>query len=111
MDRLVINFQLFLYEILYFYINIRTGKSDICDCCNFSNNTKLRPINLVNYSFLKWKILDEIDHFERKYSKKIKFKILSGHSNFSVDQAVQTTINCIKLLWRKSRIRLPKKTN
>ena len=100
MDKLVINFQLFLYEILYFYINIRTGKSDICDCCNFSNNTKLRPNNLVNYSFLKWKILDEIDHFERKYSKKIKFKILSGHSNFSVDQAVQTTINCFKLIKR-----------
>ena len=100
MDKLGINFQLFLYEIFYFYINTRTGQSDICDCCSFSNNTKRSAINLVNYSFLKWKILDEIDHFERKYSNKIKFKILSGHSNFSVDQAVQTTTNFFKIIKR-----------
>ena len=85
----------FLNEVISFLIDFQTGGNNSCDpsCLQKKNMCKSY---WNNFLFLKWKILEEIDTWKKKYSSKIKTLIFLGHVYFSSDHSFEKVVKQIK---------------
>ena len=88
-------FLTFFNEIISFLTNFHTGRNYFCDPCCFRKIKNVFKSYLNNILFLKWKILEEIDIWKKKYSSKINTLFFLGHVYSSSDQAFEKAVKQI----------------
>ena len=90
--RIKLDFQIFFEEILSFILDLETGKNDLCKGCRRKNQKKQSKFLLDSSIFFKWKLLEEMYNWNKKYSFGIKKKFFFGHQCYSTDESVEKII-------------------
>jgi hypothetical protein len=91
------NFLDFYYEVISFLSNLQTGGCDIFRLCYLKKKENVFRRRLDNLLFLKWKILEEIDLWKKKFSFKSKILLSFGHTIFSSDHSFEKVFKQIKI--------------
>lgn len=90
------NFLDFYNEVISFLSNLQTGGCDIFKLFYSKKKENVFRKSLDNLLFLKWKILEEIDNWEKKFSFKNKILLALGHTIFSSDHSFEKIFRQIK---------------
>ncbi len=91
-----LNFLDFYNEVISFLSNLQTGRCDIFKLCYLKKKENVFRRRLDKLFFLKWKILEEIVTWEKKFSFKIKILLSFGHTFFSSDHSFEKIFRQIK---------------
>ena len=92
-----LNFLDFYNEVISFLSNLQTGCCDIFKLCYLKKKENVFKRHLENLLFLKWKILEEIEMWEKKFSFKSKILLSFGHTIFSSDQSFEKIFKQLKI--------------